>query len=452
MSYQRDTGSSYAEEERARVLREGLTETDKRYEPPLHFAACEGDVPTARNLLARGVDVNGLDHPKRRPLDYALHGDRQAVFAMMALSVMGMDRNAETGRHEVDSVDKDGGERTALHCAAMFNRVEMIRVLVYRGAEKEHQSLDGFRPLHLAAALGHAEAVRMLGELGADLEAHTSRGETPLQLSVLNGHDDKVGPVLRQLERARMEAIHAREAADRVAAEIIEDEERDKAECKLRAEHEAAAQSKAKGKGKATMGGKGGGGGGPSGKAAASAAGSSGQASSSQGSGRPGSSGLHTTQDAMQAALSVAEATSGTQQPHSQPQPAGGGKKDKERQRKERQKQRKAEEAKEALDTAMAAMQGGGARCVRPAPSPHCMQRMWLLPCVLTFRGRVLAARSRWQRRRRLWRKRRSTHLAARRWQRWWRRLGPCSSRRRRSRRQQLRSDCRWRRRQRRLR
>ena len=92
MSYQRDTGSSYAEEERARVLREGLTETDKRYEPPLHFAACEGDVPTARNLLARGVDVNGLDHPKRRPLDYALHGDRQAVFAMMALSVMGHGR------------------------------------------------------------------------------------------------------------------------------------------------------------------------------------------------------------------------------------------------------------------------------------------------------------------------------------------------------------------------
>jgi hypothetical protein len=336
---------------------------------------------------------------------------------MMALSVMGMDRNAETGRHEVDSVDKDGGERTALHCAAMFNRVEMIRVLVYRGAEKEHQSLDGFRPLHLAAALGHAEAVRMLGELGADLEAHTSRGETPLQLSVLNGHDDKVGPVLRQLERARMEAIHAREAADRVAAEIIEDEERDKAECKLRAEHEAAAQSKAKGKGKATMGGKGGGGGGPSGKAAASAAGSSGQASSSQGSGRPGSSGLHTTQDAVQAALSVAEAMRSAHQPDARRQPAGGGgKKDKERQRKERQLQRKLEVARKALDTAMDAVQEYGVRCVkRPAPSPHASTT---LIGVLTVRGCVLAARARCVRWRRRRRRRRGTRLAARRWQR----------------------------------
>ena len=61
----------------------------------------------------------------------------------------------------------------------------------------------------------------------------------------------------------------------------------------------------------------------------------------------------------MQAALPSAEAASDTQQP------AGGGKKEKERQRKERQRQRRMDEAKEALQGAIEAMLDG-ARCVNP--------------------------------------------------------------------------------------
>jgi hypothetical protein len=89
-----------------------------------------------------------------------------------------------------------------------------------------------------------------------------------------------------------------------------------------------AAQQKGKQqKGKA----KGSGGGGPSGKAAAAGS-SSGEASTSRGEvSRPGtlpsgSAGLHSTVE--DAVLPSAEAASGTQQP------AGGGKKEKERQRK----------------------------------------------------------------------------------------------------------------------
>jgi hypothetical protein len=64
-------------------------------------------------------------------------------------------------------------------------------------------------------------------------------------------------------------------------------------------------------------------------------------------------------EDAVQPALPVAEVASDTQQP------AGGGKKEKERQRKERQRQRRMEEAREALQGAMEAM-ALGARCASP--------------------------------------------------------------------------------------
>jgi hypothetical protein len=113
-----------------------------------------------------------------------------------------------------------------------------------------------------------------------------------------------------------------------------------------------------KGKAKAT----GGAGGGPSNKAAAAGS-SSGEASTSRGEGsRPStlpsaSAGIHTTvEDAVQPVLPSAEVASGTQQP------AGGGKKEKERQRKER---RRMDEAREALQGAMEAM-AFGSRCVSP--------------------------------------------------------------------------------------
>jgi hypothetical protein len=123
--------------------------------------------------------------------------------------------------------------------------------------------------------------------------------------------------------------------------------------------HQKGKQQKDKAKAKS------GGGGGQSNKAAAAGS-SSGEASTSRGEGsRPStlpsaSAVLHTTvEDAVQAELPSAEAASGTQQP------AGGGKKEKERQRKERQRQRKIQEAWEALQGAMGAMLAG-ARCVSP--------------------------------------------------------------------------------------
>jgi hypothetical protein len=84
-------------------------------------------------------------------------------------------------------------------------------------------------------------------------------------------------------------------------------------------------------------------------------------------------------EDAAQPALPSAEAASDAQQ--TQPQPSGGGKKEKERQRKERQRQRRMEEAREALQVAMAAM-ALGARCVSP---------LWLM-CIGRFPGEVVAS------------------------------------------------------------
>jgi hypothetical protein len=122
--------------------------------------------------------------------------------------------------------------------------VEAITVLVLRGVDKEAKGANGVRPLHMAAFEGKVEAMTALAQLGADIAARTDGGETPLELSIRHGHH-QVAQVLRELEStaraqqaaakeraqqaAEQDIAEKREAADRVAAGIPEEEEREEA-------------------------------------------------------------------------------------------------------------------------------------------------------------------------------------------------------------------------------
>jgi hypothetical protein len=79
------------------------------------------------------------------------------------------------------------------------------------------------------------EVVTALVELGADIGALTNSGETPLQVSIRRGHY-QVSQVLRELERsartkkeaaAKKPTQQAIEQAERNAAQLIAEEERD---------------------------------------------------------------------------------------------------------------------------------------------------------------------------------------------------------------------------------
>jgi DNA-binding protein H-NS len=86
------------------------------------------------------------------------------------------------------------------------------------------------------------EAVRVLAECGANIGARTNDGITPLQFSVQRGHH-QVAELLRELERiartqqqaakeraqqaAKQDTAEASELADRMAAALIEEEERE---------------------------------------------------------------------------------------------------------------------------------------------------------------------------------------------------------------------------------
>jgi hypothetical protein len=120
-----------------------------------------------------------------------------------------------------------------LHVAAGQGHVSVVEALAEAGADKEASSANGSTPLHQAACGG----CDYLVELGADIGALNGRGETPLQVSIRGGHH-QVARVLRELERsartkkeaaAKESTKQAIDQAERNAAELIEEEEREEA-------------------------------------------------------------------------------------------------------------------------------------------------------------------------------------------------------------------------------
>jgi ankyrin repeat protein len=80
--------------------------------------------------------------------------------------------------------------RTPLHsgCASRAGRLEVVRLLLERGADLSARTNIGFTPLHRASSLDHTEVVRELVAHGADINAQADNGRSPLIITSAKGH------------------------------------------------------------------------------------------------------------------------------------------------------------------------------------------------------------------------------------------------------------------------
>ncbi|MHB1142055.1 MAG: ankyrin repeat domain-containing protein [Sulfuricaulis sp.] len=74
------------------------------------------------------------------------------------------------------------GHITALHRAVEQNQLEVIQLLIERGADINAETSYGITPLVLAATTGRESAVRLLHAHGASLDHKTQSGNTALNL------------------------------------------------------------------------------------------------------------------------------------------------------------------------------------------------------------------------------------------------------------------------------
>jgi hypothetical protein len=100
----------------------------------------------------------------------------------------------------INFMDKDGV--TPLMHAACYNRVEVVKTLIERGADVNAVRADGFTPLLLAIFFGHLDVVRVLVENGADATATTRFGTSAHMWAAARGFRE-IAAYLQQEHKSR---------------------------------------------------------------------------------------------------------------------------------------------------------------------------------------------------------------------------------------------------------
>ncbi|KAL9572065.1 hypothetical protein ACKAV7_003782 [Fusarium commune] len=153
-----------------------------RYRHPLLAAMARGNKDSVTALLGlssrihNGADItDGLKSkidsvkPNHTPVSWACEEGHLAIAAIL------LDQGAQVG---VDDLVKYVGN----------GNIEVVKMLLEKGAGAAAAPGDGETPLHLALRNGHLEIVKMLLEKGADARAATKYGWTPLHEASRNGH------------------------------------------------------------------------------------------------------------------------------------------------------------------------------------------------------------------------------------------------------------------------
>ena len=154
---------------------------------PLLFAARQGDIESARLLLAAGANVNDTAPDGASALVVATHSGHGALARFL------LEQGANPNAAEVGY--------TALHAAALTGDLELVEALLVHGARPDAQvtlatkvtrngqvlmlgeHLLGATPFALAAKFTEVEIMRTLAAAGADARLPLKNGWTPLMLA-----------------------------------------------------------------------------------------------------------------------------------------------------------------------------------------------------------------------------------------------------------------------------
>jgi ankyrin repeat protein len=150
----------------------------------LHWAARQGDVDTARKLLAAGARAAATNGYGVAPLSLACQRGQEDMVILL------LDRGADP------NTALRGGE-TALMTAARTGRPGAVRALIRRGAQVNARERRGQTALMWAAAEGHTEVVGQLLSARADLQATVDSGFNAFFFAAREGRLETVRALLQ---------------------------------------------------------------------------------------------------------------------------------------------------------------------------------------------------------------------------------------------------------------
>ncbi|MFP4497950.1 MAG: ankyrin repeat domain-containing protein [Vulcanimicrobiota bacterium] len=137
---------------------------------PVHYAVYKGDIPLVAFLLSHGANINVVDNNGFTPLSYAVFYKNSSLI------------NFLMSREAVFNL----GEHYALHLAAGFDLIEIIKYLLDLGMDIDVRDRKGKTALHHAAEEDNYAMAEYLLEKGANPNLIDENNRTPLDYTAEN--------------------------------------------------------------------------------------------------------------------------------------------------------------------------------------------------------------------------------------------------------------------------
>jgi len=173
------------EPEIRRLVEEGakVNAIDKQGRTPLHLAAPIGRLSIVQFLVEHGADTHLKDNNHKTPLVYAIEKNRVRVIIYLSQEVnkhkpseeknifsLAKDGETDEIREYFESVDinttnEDG--KTILHVACEFSQVDVVKLALELGINKNLHDYDGRSALNYAKLSGNKEIIKLLQDINA---------------------------------------------------------------------------------------------------------------------------------------------------------------------------------------------------------------------------------------------------------------------------------------------
>lgn len=159
---------------------------DNLGETVLMKACRQNNLELAKTLVGKGAEVNAKNSHHDSVLMLACRGGNAPLVEFL------LDQRADL------SVKSDLESETPLMIAAWFGHLDVVHVLLAKGADVNSRNQRGMTPLFCAALQGQAAIVRALFDRKADINAKDRHGATPLMAAARAGHAAAVRVLLEQ--------------------------------------------------------------------------------------------------------------------------------------------------------------------------------------------------------------------------------------------------------------
>ena len=147
----------------------------------VHFAVNKCSLSEIKSLIEAKIDVN-----------YSIYGNTPLLLAIMKGHVEIAECLAEAENCDISISEETERQRSPIHLASENGYLNLIKILIRRGAEVNIQDKLEMTPLPWSSYGGHFESVKYLLSHGAAVNASDSMGRTPLFRAAEHQHYEVV--------------------------------------------------------------------------------------------------------------------------------------------------------------------------------------------------------------------------------------------------------------------